>query len=284
MRKTILTALALWLMALSSVFGQYTTSTTNAKKNLGKVYSTSWADGVITVAGMGVSYWGLTIMNDKEPLSQEYLDWVAMNPEEAKAGISKFDRWTAGNFNDEVSKLTDIPFYGSFALPFVVAASSDKTRKDFLQISLLYVETMSITGSLYTHSAGWINRNRPLVYNADPENDDRADIKATNSFFAGHTAATASATFFAAKVYNDYFPKSRAKPLVWAGAAIIPALVGYGRLEAGKHFMSDNLVGYALGASIGILVPHLHKVSRYSGFTIMPFTGPYDGFAFNYRF
>lgn len=283
MKKSIFIAFALWLTAASSVFGQYTTQSTKAKGSLGKVYNTSWADGVISAAGIGLSYWGLTIMNDKEPLSKEYLDWVAMNPDLAIADISKFDRWSAGNFNDNVSKLTDIPFYSSFAFPLLFLAH-EKTRSDAGQIGLLYLETMAITGTLYTHSAGWINRNRPLVYNADPENDDRADIKATNSFFAGHTAATASASFFAAKVFNDYFPNSRAKPFVWAGAALVPAAVGIGRHYAGKHFLSDNLVGYALGASIGILVPHLHKVSKNKNYTLVPITGPYDGFAFRYDF
>lgn len=276
-------ALALWLSAASSVFGQYTDASTNAKRSTGKVYNTTWADGVISAAGIGLSYWGLTVMNDKDPLSQEYLAYVAANPEAAKAHISKFDRWSAGNFNDNVSNLTDIPFYGSFALPLLFLADK-KTRSDAGQIGLLYLETMAITGTFYTHSAGWINRNRPLVYNADPDNDDRTDIKATNSFFAGHTAATASATFFAAKVFNDYFPNSRAKPFVWAGAALISGAVGYGRIEAGKHFLSDSIVGYALGASIGILVPHLHKVSKNNNFSLHPISGPYDGFAFSYQF
>lgn len=283
MKKSIFIALALWLTVASSVFGQYTTNSTNAKKSLNKVYKTTWADGVISAAGIGISYWGLTRMNDKAPLSEEYLNWVALNPEQAKAHISKFDRWSAGNFNDNLSNLTDIPFYTSFTLPLFFLAD-EKTRSDFGQIGLLYLETMAVTGSFYTQSAGWINRNRPLVYNADFDNDARRDIKATNSFFAGHTAATASASFFAAKIFNDYFPNSRAKPFVWAGAALLPAMVGYGRLEAGKHFLSDNLVGYALGASIGVVVPHLHKISKGKNFTLVPISGPYDGFAFRYQF
>jgi hypothetical protein len=283
MKNPLLIVLGLWLTTATPLFGQYTDVSTNTKKSLDKIYNTTWADGVISAAGIGLSYWGLTIMNDKDPLSEEYLNYVAQNPEAAKAHISKFDRWTAGNYNDKISNYTDIPFYTSFALPLLFLADK-KTRSDAGQIGLLYLETMAITGTLYTHSAGWIDRNRPLVYNANPENEDRTDIKATNSFFAGHTAATASATFFAAKVFNDYFPNSRAKPFVWAGAALIPAAVGYGRLEAGKHFLSDNLVGYALGASIGILVPHLHKISKNKNFSLQPITGPYDGFAFKYEF
>lgn len=248
-----------------------------------KVYKTTWADGVVTAAGIGVSYWGLSIMKDKEPLPDEYLMWVANNPEAAREHIPRIDRWVAGNYSKTASEYSNYPFYGSFALPLLYLAD-ERTRSDFGQIGLLYLETMSITGSLFSQVAGRTFRNRPLVYNADPDNDDRSDRKAENSFFGGHTVATASATFFAAKVFNDYFPNSRAKPFVWAGAALIPATVGYLRLRAGKHFLTDNLLGYGIGAGVGILVPHLHKISKKKNYTLLPVTGYYDGFVFKYQF
>ena len=250
---------------------------------MGEVYNISWADAVVTGAGIGLSYWGLMALQDKTGLSEEYLNLVAMDPEAAKTAVPKFDRWVAGNFSESANKASDIPFYGSFALPFLYLAH-EKTRSDFGKIGLLYVQTMAITGTLFTNVAGRTHRNRPLVYNTDPENGDRFDRNAEDSFFAGHTAATAAASFFAAKVFNDYFPNSRAKPFVWAGAALVPATVGYLRLKAGKHFLSDNLLGYGVGAATGILVPHLHKISKNKNYTIIPITGPYDGLAFQYRF
>jgi membrane-associated phospholipid phosphatase len=249
-----------------------------------KVYKTSWTDGAISAAGIGISYWGLTIMNQKEPLSQEYLDWIRDNQQAAIANIPAFDRWSAGYYSGRASTLSDLPFYGSFAMPLVLAAATPDTRQDFWQIGLLYLETMSIAGSVYTQVIGNVDRNRPLVYNADPDNDSREDRKAQNSFFAGHTFATASASFFAAKVFNDYYPNSRAKPFVWAGAALMPATVGYLRLKAGKHFLSDNLLGYGLGAGIGFLVPQLHKINRNENFSMLPLSGHYDGLLVQYRF
>lgn len=274
MRKVLAVVAGLWFGLAVPVFGQ-------TEKN--KVYETSWVDGVVTGAGIGFSYWGLTLLQDKDGLSEEYLEWVAMNPEAAKADIPKFDRWAAGNFSEGANKASDIPFYGSFALPLLYL-THERTRSDFGQIGLLYVETMAITGTLFTQVAGRTNRDRPLVYNNDPNNGDRADDNAEDSFFAGHTAATAAASFFAAKVFNDYFPESTAKPYVWAGAALIPATVGYLRLRAGKHFLSDNLLGYGVGAATGILVPHLHKISKRKNYTLLPMTGRYDGFVFIYKF
>jgi hypothetical protein len=62
--------------------------------------------------------------------------------------------------------------------------------------------------------------------------------------------------------------------------------VGYLRLKAGKHFLSDNLLGYAVGASAGILVPHLHKKASTLGLQITPVSSPIegDGVALTYTF
>ena len=47
--------------------------------------------------------------------------------------------------------------------------------------------------------------------------------------------------------------------MVWGVAAAIPATVGYLRIKSGKHFLSDNIVGFAVGAASGILIPEIHK-------------------------
>ncbi len=221
-------------------------------------YNTSWVDGVISAGGIAASYWGLTIMKDKKAVSAEELRLIDADMAAARARIPAFDRWAAGNYNLKAKNISDIPFYGSFGLPFLLLAH-EHTRQNAPQIGLLYLETMSITGALFAQVNGRVNRIRPSVYNQTAGDDVRLDDKGKNSFYGGHVTATAAATFFAAKVFNDYFPNSWAKPYIWAGAAIVPASVGFLRLKAGKHFLSDNLIGYAIGAGAGILVPHLHK-------------------------
>jgi membrane-associated phospholipid phosphatase len=84
--------------------------------------------------------------------------------------------------------------------------------------------------------------------------------------------ATAAATFFAAKVFTDFNPDSKLKPYVWTAAAIVPAVVGYQRLRAGKHFLTDNLLGYGVGMACGILIPELHKVKN-ENLSIQPVMG-----------
>tara|TARA_B100001245_G_C22810995_1_gene390550 strand:+ start:125 stop:487 length:363 start_codon:yes stop_codon:yes gene_type:complete len=117
----------------------------------------------------------------------------------------------------------------------------------------------------------------------------RLSANGQRSFFAGHVAASATGTFFAAKIYNDFHPDSPAVPWVWAGAATIPAAVAYLRIEAGQHFLTDVTVGYVIGAAVGILVPELHK-KKNRKLDISPTSGinatgnQYTGLSLRYQF
>lgn len=116
-------------------------------------------------------------------------------------------------------------------------------------------------------NAGLINltktlarRPRPFVFNGEAPLALKLKQEARYSFFSGHTAVSSYFTFAGAQMYNDIYPDSRYKSTVWATAAVLPLLTGYGRMRAGKHFLSDVLVGYGVGALLGILVPRLHRL------------------------
>ena len=227
-------------------------------------YKTSFrVDAPITVAGMGLSYYGLTLMQDKDGLTEEEISRLNLKD------VNSFDRFSAGYDSETANKISDIPFYGSFALPFTLLFN-DNVRNHAGQVIGLYVQTMAVTGALFTMTNGNVPRTRPLVYSPDVDIDEKKRANARSSFYAGHTAAAASASFFFAKVFHDFNPDSPARPYVWAGAAAVPAVVGYYRLKAGKHFLSDNILGYAMGAAAGILVPQLHKKTNNSGLSISP--------------
>ncbi|WP_074988327.1 phosphatase PAP2 family protein [Rufibacter roseus] len=217
------------------------------------LYKTDWIrDGAITAAGVGMAVIGSSLILNKEPLTEA--DLISLD----RRQVNSFDRFSTGYYSKNAKDLSDIPFYTSFALPLIFLAD-DQAVPQAPQIYLLYAEAISLTGGLYALTAGLTNRKRPNVYGTDVPTEERLHKYATNSFFGGHTAATATATFFTAKVFNDLHPNSSWKPVVWGAAAAVPAAVGYLRLKAGKHFLSDNLIGYAVGAGIGILVPELHK-------------------------
>ena len=155
----------------------------------------------------------------------------------------------------------------------------------------IYIQSLATTSALFTVTAGLTNRARPYVYSNDPESFQRQrSTSATRSFYSGHVAATTTATFFAAKAYQDFNPDSPAIPYVWTGAAVLPAAVGYLRMEAGQHFLTDVLLGYGLGALAGYYIPELHKRKEDSNIGFTPimgrddFGGDFQGFSLNYTF
>ncbi|MGB7784884.1 MAG: phosphatase PAP2 family protein [Salinimicrobium sp.] len=242
-------------------------------------YELSWAkDATWVGTGLALNGLGFKLIQDMEPLSQEEVNALSKND------VPGIDRWLAGQYSARADDISYYPFYGSFAVPFVMMAVDKDYRSHAGQISVMFVESMATTGALFTISAATVKRSRPLTYNEDLSYEKRSEPGSRRAFFAGHTAATASATFFAAKIYNDFNPDSAARPYVWAVAAAIPAYVGYLRSKAGKHFLTDNIVGYAIGALSGILIPELHK-KKNERFSFYPSYGrEYKGLTLQYEF
>jgi membrane-associated phospholipid phosphatase len=227
-------------------------------------YHTRWkTDLPFTAAGIGLSAYGLKLIGDKNGLSQA--DLVSLS----RSDINRFDRFSAGWYSESADKNSYYPFFGSFAMPVMILLDgkvNDKTG----QVLGLYVETMAVTATLYSLSAGTIRRNRPYTYGTEAPLKDRTKNGATRSFYAGHVAATSSAAFFAAKVFSDFNPDSKIRPFVWTAAAVLPAAVGYMRLKAGMHFLSDNMIGYGIGMAAGVLIPQLHKTRVGASIAISP--------------
>jgi len=200
--------------------------------------------------------------------------------------INGFDRWAVRPYSESVGNVSDYIFYGAIPLPLLFLIGKE-TRNDFFKLSFLYLEAMSITGLLYTGSTYFTNRYRPYAYSEETPMSWRTRGGAKNSFYAGHVALVATSTFFMAKVYADYYPKSKIKWLMFGLAGTATAAIAYLRHRGGFHFPSDILLGITQGTLTGILVPHFHKnkIIKDPNLSIMPYTnGVSSGFALNYRF
>jgi membrane-associated phospholipid phosphatase len=243
-------------------------------------YKTSFRkDGPIIIAGLGLTYLGYNMIINKKGITP--LEALSRK----KANLPFFDRGNAGYYSESANDASYIPFFVSFTSPILMAVFDKHQRAHFGQVSALFLEAMAISGAAYTLTAGSISRSRPLVYEGTTASmDTRTSNNSQRSFFAGHVSATATATFFAAQVYSDFHPNSKAKPFVWATAAAIPAIVGYYRYQAGQHFLSDILIGYGVGATVGILVPKLHRTEFFRNLSVAPQVGDgYKGLAFVYK-
>lgn len=203
-------------------------------------------------AGLGLGYY----LHTKAPI---------LNVEEVqlldKNSINRFDRIATSYSSLTAKKASDVFFYTAIAMPSLFAFSK-KMRKDVKSISLIYGETLFLTVGVTAITKKTVLRNRPFVYNSDFDISLKLDKNARFSFFSGHASVVAASSFFTAKVFSDYHPDSKWKPVVWGAAATIPAITGYLRVRAGKHFPTDVITGYAVGSIIGILVPQIHKIKN----------------------
>lgn len=236
-----------------------------------------FVDGSIITGVTGLNALGLMLIKNKDSLSLEKFNNLDKN------NIWAFDQWSAGYNDDKASKTSDIPLIASLAVPFLFTLDKN-TRQHAGQLSVMYVESVGLSLAVFTMTAGLVEKSRPRIYNDDFSDEIRRSNDNQRSFFSGHVGAAAASTFFAAQVYADFYPNSKAKPYIWAGAAILPAVVGYYRVKGGNHFTSDVIVGYLVGAASGILVPSLHR-KKETNLKLAPQIGyKYQGIGLNYTF
>jgi membrane-associated phospholipid phosphatase len=232
-------------------------------------------DAPLTIGLAGLSATGLYLVRHKRVASET--DLAALD----RANVPGIDRFSVGTYSESAQSTSDALCYGTLALLPALLAFDPHVHGRYGQVAGLYLETMATTAAIFTLTVGSVSRTRPYLYG--PEGGSkRHGTLATNSFFGGHTAHTATATFFAAQVFHDFNPGSRAQPYVWGAAAAVPVVVAYFRIKAGKHFLTDNLVGYAVGATVGMLVPRLHRTGEDYPATALPtqnFTGALVGCA-----
>ncbi|GAH07546.1 unnamed protein product, partial [marine sediment metagenome] len=181
---------------------------------------------------------------------------------------------------------SDFFFNVSIPLPLIVFAFDDALREDYLRLTLLYLEAMSLTGVAYSTSQQLNNRLRPFTYNQELELSQRTKGGGKNSFYSGHTALVATSTFFLARVYADYHPDSPYRWVFYGSAGLATFLTGNLRVQAGQHFPTDVLMGGFVGTAIGFLVPYLHKNKLFEdpNLSLMPITGEYHGLRLAYTF
>lgn len=179
--------------------------------------------------------------------------------------LPRFDRIATTGYRTGAARLSDIVINSSLAIPLVMALHPNM-REDYGMITFLTFQTYLLSDGFTAWTKYAVRRPRPFTY-LDPSlhPDLPGALKGYDSrlsFFSGHTSGTATATFLAAQLFDTYWPNHKARPFVWLGAALLPALSGYLRVRAGKHYPSDVVAGYVVGASIGLINPWLHRRNR----------------------
>lgn len=175
-------------------------------------------------------------------------------------GVWEFDRGAIAQNSRSANSISDVLMYGTLLAPLTLGLSKKSRTDNFGNVLLMSTQGLLINTSINRMVKIWAERPRPYVYRIGaPFIDQQQSKNDSKSFYSGHVATTSYLLFFAAQVYDDLHPDSKLKPLVWGVAMTLPALTGYCRYKAGKHFPTDIIAGYAIGASFGILVPTIYK-------------------------
>jgi membrane-associated phospholipid phosphatase len=176
------------------------------------------------------------------------------------------DRWAAGTHSRKAGLASDLAIYPLLALPMAVtvweSAQGRQTWDGAVADAVIYAEAMILSSGLDLVVRSLQIHARPLVYDSRLPADERLTGEASGSFYSGHSnGAFLSATYFS-YTYSLRNPGSKAQPWIWAGTLGAASAIAGLRIAAGKHFLSDVLVGAAAGAGFGLLFPWLHRRER----------------------
>lgn len=224
-----------------------------AQIEIGKVYQTSLGiDG--PVIGTGALTMGLSIMLQKKHQVVSKAAIEHLDPER----LWKVDRWVINNYSHKAHQASNVLLFSSYALPLGFLAEQ-RSRDEFGLVGLMTLEALLLNNGIGNLTKHLTRRVRPYVYNPNVPLSEKQKGNSDLSFFSGHTSNVSCMYYMTATMYNDFYPQSKGRPYVWATAAIVPAIQGYLRVRAGKHFVTDVVVGYLAGALVGILIPTIHR-------------------------
>jgi membrane-associated phospholipid phosphatase len=238
-----------------------------------------WTSGGFSILATAGNLYAIPhILHNKKLITEEELQ--ALNPDIFNS-IDKMAMNQDPAQRDKYKKISDYVL-PAVAVSAAVLALDKNIRKDWVRILLMYYETHALMFSLYNFSffgPAFQNKIRPVSYYSYFADIDRRAGNNRNSFFSGHTANVAAATYFMAKVYSDYHPELGGKKFLLYGLATVPPLIeGYFRIKALEHFPSDVFAGLVMGAVSGIIVPSLHRYRKHNNLkldmTYIPMGGP----------
>ena len=194
---------------------------------------------------------------------------------DGSSALNSYDGWVRKQlvWKDSSGANTASSIIGFLLLPMAglgttaIASAHDNAMHGYPVDALVIVEATILAANLDQLVKFAFARERPFVHFmpraptgvralTDSPSDDNL------SFFSGHTNlafAMATSSGMTATL-RDY----RLAPMVWAVGLVGAASVGYLRIAADKHYLSDVLTGMIAGSLIGVGVPLLFHSARSS--------------------
>jgi membrane-associated phospholipid phosphatase len=129
------------------------------------------------------------------------------------------------------------------------------------EATLLFAETLGLSVLLNSAAKHLVQRPRPYVYNSHPMVQRWAKHQGSGSrlsFYSGHASAAFAAAVAGSTLFAARSTHRGARALMWGIELALAASTAGLRVRAGAHFLSDVVVGSAIGIALGAAVPYVH--------------------------
>ena len=221
----------------------------------------NWNDHRLSLAG-SFAFWSTSQLLGKFAKSEVLDDFHEVD----RNVLWKLDLVSLRRSDPRADRWSDAALYLSGMMPIALGLSQKKSHSKTVGLGLLVLHGLLLESGC-THFIKMIaERPRPHIYlQGESALNKPISKNSTKSFYSGHTSSSAYFAFFTAQAFQMLYPYSPLRKYVWAGSVLLPALTGYLRVKAGKHFPTDVIVGYLVGSAWGVLLPKIHskqKVSR----------------------
>ncbi len=214
--------------------------------------TSSSTDLPILGTGLAFNLGSYFIGKNIQPLTEQQIKDLSIDK------VFPLDRYSTRHYSKGAAHLSDLILFSSPILPMTLFLDQP-ARTYGASYGLIVFEGAFLTNGIVNMTKTVFKRPRPYLFNPDVPMSIKQKKSARYSFVSGHVATVSYFSFVTAKLHHDFYPDSEARGLVWGLASIIPAVTAYGRMRGGKHYFTDVLAGYAIGALVGILIPELHK-------------------------
>jgi membrane-associated phospholipid phosphatase len=206
--------------------------------------------------------------------------------------LNALDATVVGNDSETWRQLSNVGIGVVYALPLILgawdsfAADTQSPWGDWGTDLLVITEAGLLTTLMTSVVKYAVRRPRPTQYHPDMPNRFGTSEHQL-SFPSGHTSVAAAVSSAYAMTFSLRHPDSAWRWAVYGGAGLATVFTAYSRVAAGMHFYTDVLGGIALGTTLGLLVPWVHR----KGVTLIPIVhaealgaGPVQGMTASIQF
>ena len=182
-----------------------------------------------------------------------------------KDDLLPWDKPLSGRYSHNADKASDIGSVFAIA-PLAVGGiawyNGNSTGTEFATFSVMLLQAVGIGNGINLAIRSLEIWPRPYMYAESGEGREKAEdakAEACGSFFSGHATAAFTVATFTDQWFRTVYPNSPYKGIMTATAYSLATLESVLRVAAGKHYVTDVVVGALVGTGVSFGILEMHK-------------------------